>query len=44
MTRDLRDSTKEIERINMREIETSYELEGMRLDILESQSKLNTRE
>ena len=44
LTRDLRDSTKEIERINMREIETSYELEGMRLDILESQSKLNTRE
>ena len=44
MTRYLRDRTKEIERINIREMETSFDLEGTRLGLLEAQSKLNTRE
>ena len=43
LARDLRDSTKEIERINIREMETSSELKGTRLDLLEAQSKLKTR-
>ena len=43
LTRDLRDSTKEIERIKIREIETSSKLEGTNLGLLEEQSKINTR-
>ena len=34
---DLRDSTKEMERIKIREMETSSELEGRMLDLLEVQ-------
>ena len=44
MTRYLRDSTEDIERINIREMETYYELEVTILDRLEAQSKLSTRE
>ena len=44
MTRYLRDSTEDIERINIREMETYYELKGTILDRLEAKSKLSTRE
>ena len=35
LTRYLRDSENEIERIKIREMETSSDMEGTRLDILE---------
>ena len=41
--RDLRDSTEEMYRIKIRVMETSSEMDGTRLDLLEVQSKLNTR-
>ena len=40
----LRDSTKEIKRIKISKMDTSSDLEGTRLDLLEAQSNLNTRE
>ena len=36
LTRDLRDSTNEIERINIREMDTSSDMEGEILDLLEA--------
>ena len=44
LTRDLSDSTEEIERINIRKMETSSAMEGKILDLMEFQSKLNIRE
>ena len=44
LTRDLSDSTEEIERINIRKMETSSAMEGKILDLMEFQSKLNTKE
>ena len=41
---DLRDRTKDMERIKIRERETSFEMEDTRFDLLEAQSKLKTRE
>ena len=40
----LRESTKEMDSINTRNRDISYNLEGTRLDLLEAQSKLETRE
>ena len=42
--RYLRDITKDMERIMIREMEISSEMEGMRLGLMEAQSKLKTRE
>ena len=44
MTRYLRDRTKEMDRIKIREKETSSELEGKILYLQEARSKLETRE
>ena len=44
LTRDLRDNTKEIDRIKVREKDISSDLEGTILDLLEAQKKLNNRE
>ena len=44
LMRDLSDSTEEIEMINIRKMETSSAMEGKILDLMEFQSKLNTRE
>ena len=44
LTRDLRDRTEEMERIKIREMETSSKLEGTRLDLLKAKSKLKTKE
>ena len=44
LTRDLRESTKGIKRIKIREMETSSDMEETLLELLEAQSKLNTRE
>ena len=37
LTRDLRESTKDMERINIRDRETYSNLESIRLDFLEAQ-------
>ena len=39
-----REITKEMERIMIREMETSSDMERTRLGLMEAQSKLNTRE
>ena len=44
LERGMRDRNKETERINIRNMKMYYDLEGTRLDILESKSKLETRE
>ena len=44
LTRYLRDSTKEIESIKIRDMETYSNLEGVILELMEAQSKLNTRD
>ena len=44
LTRDLRDSIKEIDRIKIREMETCSKLKGPRLDLLGAQSKQNIRD
>ena len=44
MTRDLSNSNKEMDRIKIRDMEKSSDLERMRLYLLEEQSNLNTRE
>ena len=44
LTKDLRDRTEDIERNNIRDGETFSNMEGGRLDLLEAQSKLETRE
>ena len=38
------DNTKEMESINIRYRETSYDMEGNILDLLEAQSNMDTRE
>ena len=42
--RYVRDITKEMDRIMIREMETSSKMEGTRLGLMEAQSKLNNRE
>ena len=42
--RYLRDSTKEMERINIREREKFYDMEGTRLGLLEIKLNMDTRE
>ena len=37
VTRDLRDSTEDIERTKIREMETPSDLKGTRLDLLDAQ-------
>ena len=44
MKKDLRDRTKEMERINTRDREISFDLEETRLYFLEALSKLEVRE
>ena len=44
LARDMRDRTKDMDMINIRDTEVSYDLEGGRLYLLEAQPKLVTRE
>ena len=37
LMRNIRDRTKNMERINIRDMDLSYDLEGTRLDLLEAQ-------